>query len=71
MTINGQRRYFSRELVYREFGQPESVLRLEESSLSDAVDGDVEIEGPVNDSDRSIAKVVASTIPGVVQVTVR
>ena len=39
--------------------------------LVDVNDGDVEIEGPVNDIDRSIAKVVASTIPGVAKVTVR
>ena len=39
--------------------------------LVDVTDGDVEIDGPASDIDRSIAKVVASTIPGVVKVTVR
>ena len=39
--------------------------------LVDVNDGDVEIEGPSNDIDRSMAKVIASTIPGVVTVTVR
>ncbi|MET0840101.1 MAG: CBS domain-containing protein [Marmoricola sp.] len=39
--------------------------------LVEVTDGDVEIDGPTTDIDRSMAKVIASTIPGVVQVTVR
>jgi len=34
-------------------------------------DGDVEIEGPASTSDRSMAQVIVSTIPGVVKVEVR
>ncbi len=34
-------------------------------------DGDVEIDGPSTTSDRSMAQVIVSTVPGVVTVTVR
>jgi len=34
-------------------------------------DGDVEIDGPASTSDRSMAQVIVSTIPGVVKVEVR
>jgi hypothetical protein len=39
--------------------------------LVEVNDGAVEIDGPANDVDRSMARVIASTIPGVVKVTVR
>jgi len=39
--------------------------------LVEVTEGDVEIDGPSTDIDRSIARVTASTIPGVTTVTVR
>jgi len=39
--------------------------------LVEVTEGEVEIGGPVSDIDRSIAQVIASTIPGVVDVRVR
>ena len=39
--------------------------------LVEVTEGDVEIEGPTTVNDRSMAQVIASTIPGVVRVRVR
>ena len=39
--------------------------------LVEVTEGDVEIEGPTTANDRSMAHVIASTIPGVVKVRVR
>lgn len=39
--------------------------------LVDVTDGEVQIDGPVTDQDRSLAEVAAGTVPGVVSVKVR
>jgi signal-transduction protein with cAMP-binding, CBS, and nucleotidyltransferase domain len=39
--------------------------------LVSVTNGDVEIDGPSTEADRSIAQVIVSTIPGVAKVTVR